>query len=181
MKGWLVAALAVAACSHEISPLVDPDTKDEVAFQRARVAYDAMMFDDAQAQFDAFVSQWPDSARRAEAWYLAGRCRYELGEHAKAIAVLVGMRTVYADSRFVENASYYIGRSEYEATRYEEAEAELAAFELRAYPEGDYLDDAGYYLGRTFYDRDRYSEAIAPLDRAIRFFFYCCFYWFSSC
>jgi TolA-binding protein len=169
VKGLVTAALAafaLGACSHEISPLVDPNAKDEVAFQRARVAYDAMMFEDAQAQFDTFVIQWPESARHAEAWYLAGRCRYELGAFGDAIDVLVEMRATYAESRFVENASYYVGRSEYEAERYEEAEAELAAFEV-AYPESDYLDDAGYYLGRTFYDRSRYADVIAPLDRVI--------------
>jgi len=163
----MVAAVMLAAgCFHDVSPLVDPDARDEVAFQRARAAYDATRFVEARALFDDFVQKYGDSARHAEAWYLAGRCRYELGSFADAIGVLVEMRGAYPDSQFVMNASYYVGRSEYEAKRYDEAEGELAAFE-QTYPESEYLDDAAYYLGRTFYDQDRFVDAVAPLDRVV--------------
>jgi TolA-binding protein len=161
----LVAALGTG-CFHDVSPLVDPGAVDEVAFQRARAAYDAGKFDEARYRFDEFVREFGDSERHAEAWYLAGRCRYELGKFEDAIGVLVEMRTAYPESAFVMNASYYVGRCEYEAKRYDEAEAELAAFEV-TYPDSEYSDDSAYYLGRTFYDRDRFADAIAPLDRVV--------------
>jgi TolA-binding protein len=156
----------LAGCSHEISPLVDPDAQDEVAFQRALKAYNAMSFEEAQAEFDAFMATFPDSPRFAEGWYLTGRCRYELNHFSDAISTLVEMRATYPDSPFAVNASYYIGRSEYEAHDYSDAEAELSSFEA-TYPDSEYLDDSRYYLGRTFYDQSRWNDAMPPLQRVL--------------
>jgi TolA-binding protein len=64
------------------------------------------------------------------------------------------------------NASYYIGRSEYEAHDFADAELELTTFEA-TYPDSEYLDDARYYLGRVYYDQGLWASAIAPFDRVI--------------
>ena len=164
--GLVTALLFAAGCTHEVSPLVDPGAKDEIAFQRARAAYDLADFEEARVRFDAFVRTYGTSVRHAEAWYLAGRCRYELGKFDDAVGVLVEMRAAYPESPYVMNATYYVGRSEYEAERYDEAEVELGGF-VQMYLDTEYDDDASYYLGRTFYDRERWAEAIAPFDRVI--------------
>jgi len=106
----VVVALAVAlscaaGCAHEISPLVDPGAEDEVAFQRARAAYDAAQFDLAQQGFDDLLAAFPRSRRAAEAWYLAGRCRYERGLWDDAVATLLAMRAAYPQSPSVVSAS----------------------------------------------------------------------------
>src|SRR5687767_524560 len=114
MKGLALVAVVCLGCSHEISPLVDPDAKDEVAFQAARAEYDAMRFAAAAGMFERFVDDFPDSARHAEAWYLAGRSRYEVHQYTEAVDVLLAMRAAHPTSRFIPNAHYYTGRSEYE-------------------------------------------------------------------
>src|SRR5688572_19283002 len=94
----VLLACATATCAHDRSPLVDPDAEDEVQFQVARAAYDAELFNLGRQLFDRFVGDFPRSRRRAEAWYLAGRCRYEVGAWDDAVTTLLAMREAYPQS-----------------------------------------------------------------------------------
>src|SRR5262245_53259497 len=102
----IVLACAAAGCAHEVSPLADPSAADEASFQAAYALYDADQFDLAQLAFDDFLHNYPRSRRLAEAWYLAGRCRYELGQWDDAAETLIAMRAAHPKSPSVVSASY---------------------------------------------------------------------------
>ena len=100
--GFAIALVCgLVACSHEISPLVDPDNDDERSFQHARAIYDLELYDEAIVLFDAFLTAFPASPRHSEAWYLTGRSRYELGKFDEALTTLVALRAADPESRSI--------------------------------------------------------------------------------
>src|SRR5687767_3712106 len=107
----LALSVVLVACSHEVSPLAHPDSDDERLFQDAMIDYEAADFAAAQVKLDRLVDEFPGSRRHAEAWYLAGRCRYELGAFPEALATLMEMRAAHDESKYAVNAAYYTGRS----------------------------------------------------------------------
>src|SRR4051812_45557726 len=105
----IVVLVAVAGCGHEVSPLAKATNADEILFQKAKVDFTAGQYAAAQAQFDRLVADYPRSSRHAEAWYLAGRCRYQLAMWNEAVTTLQAMRAAYPLSRFLVDATYYTG------------------------------------------------------------------------
>jgi len=100
----------------------------------------------AAEEFQAFLDQFPQDRRAAEATFLLAEARMQLGKYDQAGA---GFRRYLAEQpngRFAREALYRAGESAYLAGDYEQAKAELERF-LKAYPE----DEAGAtvlpYLG----------------------------------
>ena len=163
-----VAAVAcvLASCGHEVSPLVQPDGEDERLFREGFLDFEAERFAVAQDEFDEIVTDFPESRRHAEAWVLAGRCRFEQGAYEDALATLTAMRQAHPDSRFEVSAVYYLGRSHAELERWVEAEPEMRRV-LELDPEGVFGDNAHYWLGRSLQEQARLPEAQLELERVM--------------
>jgi len=139
------------------------------AFNEAEGAADAgstaeagEKFATAQVSFDRLWSDYPSSGRHDNAGYLRGRCRYELGDYAGAIATLLEMRAAHPDSVFLNDAAYYTGQARFQLGQYQEA---IADFEdsITAGPGSVYADNAAYYVGRSYYEAGELANARASL------------------
>lgn len=151
----------------------------DAAAEASRFATSRAEFGQAQGIFDQLASLYPQSIRRDNAAYLAGRCSYENGtidqvkaddsklaaDQATATASFTEARSRLAPfaatwpaSSFGHPAAYVLGRARFYLADAAPAQDSFAAARnefaraLALQPAGTFADNAQYYLGRSWFE-----------------------------
>jgi len=147
---------------------IDPNAPDELLFQQGVALFQAADYAGAKAKFDQLLSMYPSSVRHDNAGYLAGRCRYELGDYQGAITTLTAMRAQHPASPYVGSAAYWSGQGPHpsiSATVRPISDFEVrvrGALRLRRYGSDSYRAGGGHPAledGDRLYDR-RFSTEL---------------------
>jgi TolA-binding protein len=136
---------------------------DRALLGAARLAFDARDYPAARTLAATFRSQYPESARRAEARLIEARAAQLDGKPAEAVTLLRAMLEddqPGAETR--QTALYYLGEALKATGRAAEAETVLA--ELARAPASPLAANARFALGQGHFEAGRYAEAIEALD-----------------
>ncbi|MCX7918059.1 MAG: tetratricopeptide repeat protein [bacterium] len=91
---YLLLSIVIIATYVLVSIVLAGET-DTTLFIQAKASLDAIQYQQALEQFQAFISQNPASADVPEAMYYVGKCQYHLKNYNQATAVFVQFLTSY--------------------------------------------------------------------------------------
>ena len=141
------------------------DSAAEALFHGARALSRADQDEEAITWYRRLVAQYPRSAYAAEAQYLTGWLKFNLGSYREAIPYLEESLARYPKSKWVDDAIWFIGFSHYLLGEHEQA---LERFTKLAARSGALEAGKGlYWKARTLQQLDRGAAAEAILREIV--------------
>jgi len=157
-------AEAVAACDEMLKVVPEAAQADNVRFQGAVARLRLKQYAPALAEFQKLAAQSKDAELAHRALFHQAECLQQTGKLDEA----AGLYETAARTRkgsYSEYAAYDLGLVKFLQGRYDEAIAELRAFQ-KAHPRSDLSDQAALYLARAYVEsgsKTSVSSILKPL------------------
>lgn len=104
----LIILIALAGCSSILSPMT-PEQKADSLYAEASQLQEAGLYEEASAQFEEYVSKYPERNSADNAKLQIGNGYFQQKEYEKAIAVYQEIVDTYPGGDVADRASLYIG------------------------------------------------------------------------
>jgi len=118
----------------------------------------------AIAEYQRFVTGYPQSELLGNAYYEMGDCYYILGEYSRALAAYE--QAVNQGGEAGRMALYSMAHCLYKLEFYNRAASRFAEY-VEKYPDTDLSDDAQYFAGASLYRASRFSEALSAFEECV--------------
>jgi outer membrane protein assembly factor BamD (BamD/ComL family) len=148
----------------------NPDTAQEAVLNIIRIYGQSLkLYDKAREECKRFLEKFPDSRRRCEVEFLAGKFAYLAEDYAESNGRLDAFEKKYPDNPYIPQAMMFAALSRMSEGKSEEAIYRFREL-IRMYPKGESAAQSKLLIGYTQISRQEYGDAVETLRQLLEQF-----------
>jgi len=165
---------ALSKFGELLTTFPDSPRHDNSGYLIGRSHYAQNSFPESLTAMTDMLALHADSKFAGSALYFRGRDRFKLAglpipedDYPVAVADFENAISTDPTGTYADNATYYVGRTQFQQGNFAQAITALADVE-GAYPDSSYVDNALYYTGRSQFELGQFTDAIASFDLVLQ-------------
>jgi len=142
-----------------------PQYKDATLFWLGEIYLKGSDYNQAQAQYNQVIANYPDSIYTPQAYYSLGWSFFEQQNYAAAQETFLKFISLFPDNLLAEDAVFKSGECAYNSLKYEDAVHRFKDYVTR-FPQSPRHDQAYFYIGESYFYLENYANAVDYYTKA---------------
>ncbi|MEK7670786.1 MAG: tetratricopeptide repeat protein, partial [Bacteroidota bacterium] len=113
----------------------------------------------AYEELEKFLLKYPNSAKRADAYFLSGECLFALNQFTGATQRYESILTNFPNSLLADDALFRLGEIAYTSKNYQNAATTFKRV-LDKYSDSDLAGEAAYWIGESNFKLNEFRDAL---------------------